>query len=101
MDLYRWLRSQWDRTLAVVLAVVGLIAIIIGYVGVARALVPAQQIPYLASGAVGGLFMLGAGATLWLSADTRDEWRKLDELIEEVRGLDKPQAPPTRQRRSA
>jgi hypothetical protein len=29
---------------------------------------------------VAGLFALGAAATLWLSADLRDEWRKLDEI---------------------
>ena len=27
-----------------------------------------------------GLFLLGLGALLWLSADLRDEWRKLDAI---------------------
>jgi hypothetical protein len=29
-----------------------------------------------------GLFLLGVGATVWISADLRDEWRKLDELAD-------------------
>jgi hypothetical protein len=27
-----------------------------------------------------GLFLLGLGALLWVSADMRDEWRKLDAI---------------------
>jgi hypothetical protein len=87
MDLYRWMRNQWDRTVGLLAALAGLVAIVLGWYGVSGALLPAQQIPYLASGAVGGVFLLGVSATLWLSADARDEWRKLDELLEEVRAL--------------
>ena len=39
-----------------------------------------KQIPYVISGAMVGLFLLGLGALLWLSADLRDEWRKLDAI---------------------
>ena len=87
MDLYRWLRNQWDRTLAIVLGLTGLLAIYLGYRGVRDGVVPAEQIPYLASGGILGLFLLGAGATLWLSSDLRDEWRKLDTLADEVRAV--------------
>lgn len=80
MDLYRWLRNQWDRTLAVGLTLVGIVAVYLGWRGIAHAELPAEQIPYLASGAVVGIFALGIAATLWLSADLRDEWRKLDDL---------------------
>jgi hypothetical protein len=87
MDLYRWLRNQWDRTIAIVLGLAGLLAIYLGYRGVRDGVVPAEQIPYLASGGILGLFLLGAGATLWLSSDLRDEWRKLDTLADEVRAV--------------
>ena len=80
MELYRWLRYQWDRTGAVLLVVLGLLALLLGWLGVSRNGLPAAQIPYLASGAVLGLFCLGAAATLWLSADLRDLWRKLDDM---------------------
>jgi hypothetical protein len=39
-----------------------------------------EQLPYVVSGGMVGLFLLGLGAMLWLSADLRDEWRKLDRL---------------------
>ena len=80
MDIGRWLRNQWDRTAAACAAAVGLIAIVLGWYGVSGAELPAEQIPYLVSGAVGGLFALGVAATLWLSADLRDEWRRIDDI---------------------
>jgi hypothetical protein len=76
----RWLRNQWDRTAAVVAVVVGGLAILLGWLGASDATLTTEQLPYLASGAVFGLFALGIGATLWLSADMRDEWRKLEEI---------------------
>lgn len=82
MDIYRWLRRQWDRAGAVVAVVVGIVAVLLGWLGVSSSSLATEQIPYLASGAVFGLFALGVGATLWLSADLRDEWRKLDAMHE-------------------
>jgi hypothetical protein len=64
----------------VVLFTVGGVALLVGWVGASGTVFPAEQIPYLASGAAGGLFLLGLGATFWLSADLRDEWHKLDRL---------------------
>jgi hypothetical protein len=84
MDWYRWLKNQWDRVAAVVAVVAGLAALVLGWWGVSGATLPAQQIPYLASGAVFGLFALGIGCTLWLSADLRDEWRRLDDIYRAV-----------------
>jgi hypothetical protein len=81
------MRNQWDRTVGALAALAGAVAVVAGWFGVSGAGLPSQQLPYLASGAVGGLFLLGLGATFWLSADARDEWRKLDELLEEVRAL--------------
>ena len=74
------LRANWDRVGAALLAVSGLIAILLGWKGAADSVYPAAQIPYIVSGGIVGLFLLGAGGTLWLSADLRDEWRKLDQL---------------------
>jgi hypothetical protein len=85
MDLNRYLRNQWDRAAAVVAVLLGALALLSGYLGVSRATLATQQIPYLASGGLFGMFALGIGATLWLSADLRDEWRKLDSIQEEMR----------------
>lgn len=81
MDLYKWLRNQWDRALAAVCVIAGGVFLVLGWRGASGASLTTEQIPYLASGAVAGLFALGAAATLWLSADLRDEWLKLDEIF--------------------
>jgi len=80
MNGTRWLKNQWDRTAAVVAVLLGAVAILLGWLGASDAELTTEQLPYLASGAVLGLFALGIGATLWLSADLRDEWRKLEEI---------------------
>jgi hypothetical protein len=81
------MRVQWDRSGALLFAIAGAIALILGWIGVSNATLPTQQIPYLASGGLVGLFLLGIAATLWLSADLRDEWRKLDEIHRSFRGV--------------
>lgn len=94
-QLARWIRSQWDRSLAIALVVAGLVVIYLGWRGVSGHLLPAEQIPYLASDAVLGLFFLGTAATLWLSSDLRDEWRKLDMIAEELKVANDRAATPT------
>ena len=79
MDL-KFLKSQWDRTTAIVLTVVGAISLIMGFAGVADSAILAEQTRYIVSGGIGGIFLLGLGATLWISADLRDEWGKLDRI---------------------
>jgi hypothetical protein len=85
MDVGKWLRLQWDRVLAWGFVAVGAIALIVGWVGVSGSAYAAQQLPYIISGGIGGIFLLGVGATLWLSADLRDEWRKLDCIEDALR----------------
>jgi hypothetical protein len=85
MELVRLLRNQWDRTTAFVTVVAGLVVLTAGWVGASGTRKVADQIPYIISGAVFGLFLLGVGATLWLSADLRDEWRSLQEIRAEHR----------------
>jgi hypothetical protein len=94
MDLKRLIRDQWDRAAAIVAAVIGVIALLLGWIGVSGKSLPAAQIPYLASGAVFGIFLLGLAATLWLSADLRDEWSKLDEIHAVVTDLANREAQP-------
>lgn len=73
-------RAQWDRITALVLVIAGLGALLNGWIGVSGTAYPAEQIPYVVSGGLVGIFCLGLAAVLWLSADIRDEWRKLDDL---------------------
>lgn len=76
-EMRSWLRAQWDRVAAVVAVVAGVVSLTLGWLGVADAVLPAAQIPYVVSGGMVGLFLCGVGAALWLSADLRDEWREL------------------------
>ncbi len=85
MDIKRWIRHQWDRAAATLVAAGGLVVLLIGLAGVNDARLATQQIPYIASGGLLGLFLLGVAATLWLSADLRDEWRKLDDIHHQLR----------------
>jgi hypothetical protein len=75
-----YLREQWDRVAAVVAVTVGALMLLLGWVGVEGKIYLGQQMPYVVSGGLGGIFVLGIGAVLWLSADMRDEWRKLDDV---------------------
>ena len=77
MDLLTILRSQWDRVAAVVCVAAGIVALILGYHGVAGSPYVAEELAYLISGGLGGVFLLGVGGMLWLSADMRDQWREL------------------------
>jgi hypothetical protein len=84
MDLWR---NQWQRLVAIAGTILGALFLFIGWWGVSGADLTTEQVPYLASGAVGGLFLLGLAATLWLSADLRDEYLKLDDIHQVVEHL--------------
>jgi protein-S-isoprenylcysteine O-methyltransferase Ste14 len=83
-DFASWLRvvvkGQWDRIIAWAAVIAGALLLLLGWLGVSRSAFPAEQIPYIISGGLVGLFLLGLGAMAWLSADLRDEWRKLDRI---------------------
>ena len=85
MDLMTWLRAEWDRVLGFTLIALGAILLVIGYLGVSDSPYVAEQLSYIASGGLGGLFLLGAGATLLILADLHDEWRKLDKVEDAIR----------------
>ena len=86
MEALKWIRLQWDRVAAWVCVAGGAVALIVGWVGVSTTAFPAEQIPYVISGGIGGIFFLGLAAILWLSADLRDEWTKLDRIEDVLRG---------------
>ena len=76
----KYTRNQWDRIGAWLCVLGGAVCLIAGYAGVSGTLDTGKQLPYVVSGGMVGLFLLGLGALLWLSADLRDEWRKLDAI---------------------
>lgn len=90
MAIIEYLRVQWDRTFAGVAALLGVVILIIGYIGVSGTGFVAAQMPYIISGGLGGISALIIACTAWISADLRDEWRELHALqilAEEGRSL--------------
>lgn len=85
MDLVNRIRSQWDRISAGAAALAGVAVLIAGWAGVSSTPYPAEQLPFIISGGLGGLFLLGVSSVLWLSADLHDEWRKLDRIERAIR----------------
>jgi hypothetical protein len=88
MEFLKWARSQWDRSAAVLAAAGGVIALVLGWLGASDNTNPAGQIPYVISGGLVGVFLVALASTLWLSADMRDEWRKLDRLDQRMSAQD-------------
>src|SRR5687767_7557241 len=87
MELTKWVRVAWDRVLAIGLIATGAIVLVVGWIGVSGQAYPAKQLPFLISGGVGGIFILGVGTLFWLSGDVRDEWTKLDRIEEALTRL--------------
>jgi hypothetical protein len=95
MKLSRLIRNQWDRAGALLCMVSGLLALYLGWKGVSEHTLATEQLPYLASGALLGLFLLGISATLWLSADLRDTWSALHDIHSGLVGaLEEPEVVP-------
>ena len=87
MDLGKWIRLAGDRAAAVALIAFGFIVIALGWMGVSGEAYPAEQLPFIISGGIGGMCVLGLGSLLWLSSDLRDEWTALDGIQEALRDL--------------
>lgn len=87
MELKQLLRTHWDRASALALLLLGFVAIALGWWGISGTGLAPEQNPYLISGGVLGIALIGIGCTVWLSADLQDEWRRLDALEERLAGL--------------
>jgi len=79
-DLIQWIRNQSDRVASWACIGLGVVCLVAGWVGVSATAFPGEQMPYVVSGGLVGIFLLGLGGVLWLSADLRDEWRELARL---------------------
>jgi hypothetical protein len=88
MKILQLLRNQWDRAAAVALLAGGGLALLLGWLGVSGTVFTFRQIPFLISGGLVGVCLIVVAAAVWVSADLRDEWRKLDELSDTLREID-------------
>jgi hypothetical protein len=99
MDIMKYLRAQWDRALSVAIAVAAAISLLLGYRGVSGTPHVAVQLPYIVSAGLFGIFLLTIAATLWVSADLRDEWRELRRLRVRLDRIGDPDTLPLRPQR--
>jgi hypothetical protein len=93
MEIKTFVRANWDRVLAVLLIVAGVVMLIVGWFGISGTGLVAEQLPYLISAGLGGIALVALGCTAWLSADLQDEWRRMDSIEERLRGLTGPAQP--------
>lgn len=91
MNVLTWLRSEWDRVAGFGLVLLGALFLFLGYHGVRTSPFLAEELAYITSGGLGGIFCLGLGVGLLLSADLHDEWRKLDRIEAALRGESLPE----------
>lgn len=87
MELGKWIRLAGDRAAAVALIAFGAIVIVVGWMGVSGQAYPAKQLPFIISGGIGGMCILGLGGLFWLSSDLRDEWTALDRIQDALSDL--------------
>ena len=80
MGFQRFLRAEWDRVAGYAFVLAGAVALVFGFVGVRTAADVIDEISYLVTGGIGAICLLGVGATLLLSADLHDDFRKLDRV---------------------
>jgi hypothetical protein len=76
----QWLRLRSDRAAEATLLSIAAAVLILTYRAVSRTPFVADQLSYLASGGVAGLFLLAVGLRLRITGDLRDEWHKLDRI---------------------
>ena len=85
MNVTTYVKAQWDRVGAWALIGIGFVALLLGWLGISGTTILVGQMPYIVSGGMFGLALIGVGGMLWLSADLKDEWRKLDAIHDELR----------------
>jgi hypothetical protein len=78
------LRWDWDRTLAFAAGAAGFAVLILGSSRVADALLPVDQVVYVSSAGVGGLFLVAVAAGVLILVDLNDEAWKLEQVCSAV-----------------
>jgi len=77
VEFLKLIHVQWDRAGAIGAVSLGALALLLGWIGTSGTEHVADQLPYIVSGGIAGILLVGVGAVLWISADLRDEWREL------------------------
>ena len=84
---WRWVGRATRPVVGWTLAGIGAIAILIGWIGISGQSIVAKQLPYLISGGIGGVALVGAGAALIATEDLRRYRDRLDRVESMVEDL--------------
>ena len=95
---WRWVRRATRPVWGWSLVGLGLIFVLVGYLGISREAVVAKQLPYLISGGIGGIALVGFGAMLVGTEDLKRTQERIDHLeglVEDLHAalLSRPDAP--------
>lgn len=85
--LWRWVWSSVRPYLGYVLVAIGIILLVVGYLGVSREVYVGRQIPYLISGGLFGVAAVSLGSRLMLIEDLRRDSGRLNRLEKAVLDL--------------
>jgi hypothetical protein len=77
VDQLTLLRAQWDRATAVLALSAAAVTLVVVWWRTSGQSFPTQQVPMAFSSGIATVLLLTLGATLWVSAALRDEWRRL------------------------
>ncbi len=82
------LRLAPQLLLAIGLAAAGIVAVIVGWVGVSRKVEVWEQMPYLISGGFGGAILVGLGIAVYIAHEHAEDRRQRDLLARRVEYLE-------------
>ena len=96
---WKWVRRATRPVWGWLLVGVGLLLVLMGYLGISRESLVAKQLPYLISGGILGLALVGFGAMLVGTEDLKRTQERIDHLEDLVADLhavllSRPDAPP-------
>jgi hypothetical protein len=74
--------TRHARVLALALVFAGFVAIVLGWIGMARSAAPDEQLPFIVSGGMGGVGLIAFGVGILLVAQIRTERQKLTMVLE-------------------
>jgi hypothetical protein len=95
---WKWVHRATRPVWGWALVALGFILVIIGYLGISREALVAKQLPYLISGGIGGIALVGFGAMLVGTEDlkrTQERIDHLESLVDDLHAvlLTRPDAP--------
>ena len=84
---WKWVGRATRPVWGWILVGLGLLFILIGYLGISREALVAKQLPYLISGGIGGIALVGFGAMLVGTEDLKRAQERIDHLEDLVADL--------------